>query len=254
MFWFEKWNKFIGSPDEECNDSCMAQFLDTTAVSHELTQLIKKADEKLYLISPYLQIATALKDLIRERDSRKIDIRVVYGKQDKLNPEDLSFLQELSSVKVSFCENLHAKCYLNESTALITSMNLYQYSQQNNREMGIKVDKDDADSDLYNEILAESRRIIQTSTEPQFIVKKKTSEPISSQTQRKSTAQSGFCIRCKNTIPLDPGHPLCSNCYQSWANYSDPTYREKFCHVCGKSSQTSYAKPICYDCFKKLKK
>jgi len=232
----------------------MAQFLDTTAVSHELTQLIKKADEKLYLISPYLQIATALKDLIRERDSRKIDIRVVYGKQDKLNPEDLSFLQELSSVKVSFCENLHAKCYLNESTALITSMNLYQYSQQNNREMGIKVDKDDADSDLYNEILAESRRIIQTSTEPQFIVKKKTSEPISSQTQRKSTAQSGFCIRCKNTIPLDPGHPLCSNCYQSWANYSDPTYREKFCHVCGKSSQTSYAKPICYDCFKKLKK
>jgi hypothetical protein len=95
----------------------MAQFLDTTAVSHELTQLIKKADEKLYLLSPYLQIAPPLKDLIRERDSRKIDIRVVYGKEDKLNPEDLSFLQDLSSVKVSFCENMHAKCYLNEYMA-----------------------------------------------------------------------------------------------------------------------------------------
>lgn len=232
----------------------MAQFLDTTAVSHELTQLIKKADEKLYLISPYLQIATALKDLIRERDSRKIDIRVVYGKQDKLNPEDLSFLQELSSVKVYFCENLHAKCYLNESTAIITSMNLYQYSQQNNREMGIKVDKEAPDSDLYNEIVAEARRIIQTSTEPQFIVKKKTAEPTVAPPQKKPTSQSGFCIRCKTTIPLDPGHPLCSNCYQSWANYSDPTYREKHCHVCGKSSQTSYAKPICYDCFKKTTK
>lgn len=231
----------------------MAQFLDTTAVSHELTQLIKKADEKLYLISPYLQIATALKDLIRERDSRKIDIRVVYGKQDKLNPEDLSFLQELSSVKVSFCENLHAKCYLNELTAIITSMNLYQYSQQNNREMGIKVDKA-TNNELYNEIVAESRRIIQTSTEPQFIVKKKTPEPSAPQTQKKPASQSGFCIRCKTTIPLDPNHPLCSTCYQSWANYSDPTYREKHCHVCGKSSQTSYAKPICYDCFKKMTK
>jgi len=234
-------------------ETIMAQFLDTTAVSHELTQLIKKADEKLYLISPYLQIATALKDLIRERDSRKIDIRVVYGKQDKLNPEDLSFLQELSSVKVSFCENLHAKCYLNESTAIITSMNLYQYSQQNNREMGIKVDKA-TDTELYNEIVAESRRIIQTSTEPQFIVKKKIPEPSTPQMQKKPSSQSGFCIRCKTTIPLDPSHPLCSTCYQSWANYSDPTYREKHCHVCGKSSQTSYAKPICYDCFKKMTK
>ena len=128
----------------------MAQFLDTTAVSHELTQLIKKADEKLYLLSPYLQIAPPLKDLIKERDSRKIDIRFVYGKDEKLNQEDMSFLQELSSVKISFCDNMHAKCYLNENTAIVTSMNLYQYSQQNNREMGIKIEKE-KDPDLYKE-------------------------------------------------------------------------------------------------------
>lgn len=27
--------------------------------------------------------------------------------------------------------------------------------------------------------------------------------------------------------------------------------RKKKCHVCGKNSQTSYSKPICYDWFKK---
>lgn len=69
----------------------MAQFLDTTAVSHELTQLIKKSEEKLYLLSPYLQISPPLKDLIKERDSRKIDMRFVYGKVEKLNQEDMSF-------------------------------------------------------------------------------------------------------------------------------------------------------------------
>jgi len=231
----------------------MAQFLDTTAVSHELTQLIKKADEKLYLLSPYLQIAPPLKDLIRERDSRKIDIRVVYGKEDKLNPEDLSFLQDLTSVKVSFCENMHAKCYLNEHMAIITSMNLYQYSQQNNREMGIKIEnKPETDKILYDETLAEVRRLIQTSVEPKYIIKKKLVETGKSP-QKSSTGPMGVCIRCGAQIRFNPGRPLCDPCYQSWAKYSDPTYIEKRCHACGKSSQTSYEKPVCYECYKKLK-
>lgn len=230
----------------------MVQFLDTTAVSHELTQLIKKAEEKLYLLSPYLQIAPPLKDLIKERDSRKIDIRVVYGKEDKLNPEDLSFLQELTSVKVSFCENMHAKCYINENTIIITSMNLYQYSQQNNREMGIKIEKKE-NQDLYNEALAEARRLIQTSVEPQYIIKKKASEAVKVSGQKSSISNAGYCIRCGTQIKFNPERPLCDPCYQSWVKYGDPTYPEKKCHVCGKNTQTSYNKPICYDCYKKMK-
>lgn len=232
----------------------MAQFLDTTAVSHELTQLIKKADEKLYLLSPYLQIAPPLKDLIRERDSRKIDIRVVYGKEEKLNPEDLSFLQDLSSVKVSFCENMHAKCYLNEHMAIITSMNLYQYSQQNNREMGIKIDNKDIDKPLYDETLAEVRRLIQTSVEPKYIIKKKAAEVVKAPQQKSTVGTTGVCIRCGTKMPLNPDKPLCQNCYPSWAKYSDPKYEEKYCHVCGKPSKQSYEKPVCYSCFKKFYK
>jgi phosphatidylserine/phosphatidylglycerophosphate/cardiolipin synthase-like enzyme len=127
----------------------MSEFLTTTGVSYNLEKLIKSSEEKLFLLSPYLQIAESLKHLIKERDLRKLDIRVVYRKDNKINAEDMSFLQELSSVKIFSCENLHAKCYLNENTAIITSMNLYQYSQQNNKEMGIKVEKK-TEPDLYN--------------------------------------------------------------------------------------------------------
>ncbi len=234
----------------------MAQFLDTTAVSHEITQLIKKSEEKLYLLSPYLQIAPPLKDLIKERDSRKIDIRFVYGKVEKLNQEDMSFLQELTSVKISFCENMHAKCYLNENIAIITSMNLYQYSQQNNREMGIKIEKE-IDPELYKEAVAESMRIIQTAVEPQYIVKKKTSEPAKTVTQKtpqQTSGNTGFCIRCGTKIPLNPDKPLCSKCFPVWAKYSDPTYPENCCHVCGKESKQSVEKPVCYSCYKKMNK
>lgn len=236
----------------------MAQFLDTTAVSHELTQLIKKSEEKLYLLSPYLQIAPPLKDLIKERDSRKIDIRFVYGKEDKLNQEDMSFLQELSSVKISFCNNMHAKCYLNENTAIVTSMNLYQYSQQNNREMGIKIEKE-KDPELYKETYAETMRLIQTAVEPQYIVKKKTAEPLKSSPQntpqqKQIAGNTGFCIRCHVSMNLNPDKTLCDKCFPIWAKYSDPTYPEKYCHVCGKESKQSVEKPVCYNCYKKLYK
>jgi phosphatidylserine/phosphatidylglycerophosphate/cardiolipin synthase-like enzyme len=241
----------------------MAQFLDTTAVSHELTQLIKKADEKLYLLSPYLQIAPTLKDLIKERDSRKIDIRFVYGKVDKLNQEDMSFLQELTSVKISFCENMHAKCYLNENTAIITSMNLYQYSQQNNREMGFKIDSE-KDPDVFLEIKRYVDDIWGEGKPFQYEVKKIDKElPLQKKSYltsntTKSTPQqtgnTGFCIRCHNSMVINPNTPLCSTCYPIWAKFSNRSYREKYCHICGKESTQTINDPVCKSCSQKLKK
>ena len=238
----------------------MAEFLTTTGISYNLEELIKNSEEKLFLVSPYLQIAGSLKHLIEERDLRKIDIRVVYRKDNKINAEDMSFLQELTSVKISACENLHAKCYLNENTAIIASMNLYQYSQQNNREMGIIVEKE-KEPDLYNDIFKEVMVILQTSQQPEFSVKKlkkdistaskKVPEKINKKHQKKDM---GFCIRCGNDLKFNPEKPLCYKCFKSWGKYSNPEYTEKFCHACGTEYSSTVAKPVCYACYKKLGK
>ena len=238
----------------------MAEFLTTTGISYNLEELIKNSDEKLFLVSPYLQIAGSLKHLIEERDLRKIDIRVVYRKDNKINAEDMSFLQELTSVKISACENLHAKCYLNENTAIIASMNLYQYSQQNNREMGIKVEKE-KEPDLYNNIFKEVMVILQTSQQPEFSVKKiETDAPTASKkvptkiNKKHQKKDMGFCIRCGNDLKFNPEKPLCYKCFKSWGKYSNPEYTEKFCHACGNEHNSTVAKPVCYACFKKLGK
>ena len=238
----------------------MAEFLTTTGISYNLEELIKNSDEKLFLVSPYLQIAGSLKHLIEERDLRKIDIRVVYRKDNKINAEDMSFLQELTSVKISACENLHAKCYLNENTAIIASMNLYQYSQQNNREMGIKVEKE-KDLDLYNDIFKEVMVILQTSQQPEFSVKKlekdapKASKKVPTKITKKHQKEDmGFCIRCGNDLKFNPEKPLCYKCFKSWEKYSNPEYTEKFCHACGTEHSSTVAKPVCYACYKKLGK
>jgi len=56
----------------------MAEFLRTNGISDNLEELIGNSNEKLFLVSPYLQIADSLKKLIKVRDSLAIDICVVY--------------------------------------------------------------------------------------------------------------------------------------------------------------------------------
>ena len=206
----------------------MVKFLETTGVSAELTELIKSSEEKLFLVSPYLQIADRLRHLIKERDSRKIDIRVIF-RTDKLNAEEMSFLQGLTSIKILSCENLHAKCYLNENTAIITSMNLYQHSQQNNWEMGIKIEKKD-EQELYKKVYDEVMLIIQNSQQTPFSIKKIEKEvpDISKSIPKKPQTINngdGFCIRCGTDLKINPEKPLCFNCYKSWEEYSNVLYK-----------------------------
>ena len=141
----------------------MAKFLDTTGVSYHLQQLINKANERLILISPYLKINEKIKQSLEDKNRMKIDMRVIYGKNE-LQPEENNWLKSMTSIRSSFCKDLHAKCYLNESEAILTSMNLYEFSQVNNNEMGIYVVKE-TDPTLYNEIYEEVKRLIRISDE-----------------------------------------------------------------------------------------
>jgi phosphatidylserine/phosphatidylglycerophosphate/cardiolipin synthase-like enzyme len=93
----------------------------------------------------------------------KIDVRIVYGKSE-LQPEEIAWLNELSYVRTSFCKNLHAKCYMNEELCIVTSLNLYEFSQVNNNEMGVLFRRSE-DAELYRDAYEEAQRIIRISEE-----------------------------------------------------------------------------------------
>jgi thymidine kinase len=115
----------------------------------------------------------------------KIDVRIVYGKNE-LQPEEINWLQKLAYIRTNFCKNLHAKCYINEETCIITSLNLYEFSQiNNNNEMGVFLSRGD-DIDLYKEAYEEAQRIIQISDEMIHIsLEKASKEPMVSKITRK---------------------------------------------------------------------
>ncbi len=152
----------------------MAKFLNTSATNYFLEEMIKDAKDRLILISPFLKLNDRMKELLADKNRLKIDVRIIYGKSE-LQPEEISWLKELTYIRTSFCKNLHAKCYLNEEFCIITSLNLYEFSQVNNNEMGVLIRRSE-DGDLYKDAYEEAQRIIRISDEVRISLERVPSE------------------------------------------------------------------------------
>lgn len=244
----------------------MAKFLSTTGLSYHLEQIIRDCTGKLILISPYLQINDKIKELLTDLDRMKNDIRIVF-REEKLNPQEKKWMSGLSSIRASSCKNLHAKCYMNESNALITSMNLYEYSQVHNNEMGIFVEKA-TDPQLYSEIENEANMIVRSSdpihfreddrsfsgkveiSQPQFNGKKISQRNKEQKPSNTIDDDEAYCIRCGDTIEFNVDAPYCKKCYSAWKKTANENKKEKYCHNCGDKEPTMLVKPMCFECYK----
>lgn len=163
----------------------MAKFLNTSATNYFLEELIKDAKDRLILISPFLKLNDKIKELLADKNRLKIDVRIVYGKSE-LQPEEINWLKELTYIRTSFCKNLHAKCYLNEELCIITSLNLYEFSQVNNNEMGVLIRRS-GDAELYKEAYEEAQRIIRISDEVRI-----TLERVAHESENKPETEESF--------------------------------------------------------------
>lgn len=141
----------------------MAKFLNTSGINYHLEEIIKGARDRLIIISPYLKLNDRIRELLEDKDRLKIDVRIIYGKAD-LHPEEVKWLRNLKYVRTSYCNNLHAKCYLSENACIIGSLNLYSFSQINNNEMGIFIERQN-DHQLYQDAYEEAQRLIRISEE-----------------------------------------------------------------------------------------
>lgn len=138
----------------------MAEFLDTTAISYRIERLLKERQQRVVLISPYLKLRPRIRELIEDALRRRVAVQVVYGKKEACGDADL--LRAVPGVQVTFCKNVHAKCYMNERTGIITSLNLYDFSEAKNQEMGVLFDRA-TDPELFAHAAEEAQRIVRIS-------------------------------------------------------------------------------------------
>jgi hypothetical protein len=228
----------------------VAKFLNTEGVSYHLSTLIDNSLETLILISPYLKINERIKSCLQDRDRLKRITRIIYGKSE-LQPTEINWVKSLEYTHTSFCKDLHAKCYLNENEAIVTSMNLHEYSQVNNYEMGIYIEKSQ-DSDLYKSVYEEVQKLIRNSDELKISVSK-VNDSVANSKNSHVNSVNGFCIRCHSELALNPSVPYCKSCYSFWKIEKKDDQEEKYCHICGKLNKSTLLKPTCYSCYKSNK-
>ena len=226
----------------------MAEFVTTAEINARLEKIIKDANDRLILISPFIRVNRRVRELVQEQDRQKIDVRFVYGKREA-DPSEKNWLESMSSVRTSFYAHLHAKCYLNENAALLTSMNLYESSQVKNYEMGIYISRVE-DPELYESILNEAKYLL-TNSDPPL---KDTSTKSGTSNSTRQNTRLGHCIRCKTNIAFNPqeDETYCSECRTDWEKNDRRDYQhpEKYCHSCGKEHEgISFSRPMCGTCY-----
>jgi len=128
----------------------MVKFLNREGIKEALNEIFKEALRELIIIVPYIKLSENTYSLLQEADSRGIEMAIIY-KENKIAPAEYEKINKLSNVNLFCHPDIHTKCYCNESKMIIGSMNLYEYSEKYNREMGVLLERDD-DFDVFDDL------------------------------------------------------------------------------------------------------
>lgn len=226
-------------------------FLDEE-VTPAVLSVLRRARKFAIVVTPYIKLWPLAQQAIQEAIQRPVKV-TFYIRQD---PEDIEKASEhivwllQHKVAINTVPNLHAKVYLNESTVIVSSMNLLSSSSQASREFALLV-KDKATSEALRAWVGES---LNNAGEPLDRWLKGLREGTPPSEPSAGAVVMGFCIRGREPIPFNPvkPRPLCQDHYETWAEWSDPDYQEKFCHRCGEPANVSFARPFCRKCFPQL--
>ena len=97
-------------------------------ISAAIQEIIKESEKFLFLLSPFIKIPTVYKNHMRGLKKKGVEIRLISRPFKDISEDDIQFYKELTNLKIFYCDNIHAKCYMNEKRGIITSLNLYEYS------------------------------------------------------------------------------------------------------------------------------
>ncbi len=121
----------------------MAKFITGKELGTAIYDIIWNATQTLFIVCPYINLDDYFKKLFDHHAyNHKIHIIILFGKNENnvnksLKSTDFEFFKKFLNISVLYSPNLHGKYYANESQGVITSINLYDYSFENNIEFGV---------------------------------------------------------------------------------------------------------------------
>ncbi|WP_405352262.1 phospholipase D family protein [Nonlabens sp. Asnod3-H03] len=136
----------------------MSTFLTGDELNDAIDDVIINTKKFLFITSPYIKLDDHFKERLEIlKKNREIYIHILFGKNESnirnsFNRNDLDFFKEFKNISIIYEPKLHAKAYRNESEGVITSMNLYDYSAENNVEFGVYFKQGSLTDNLYRDL------------------------------------------------------------------------------------------------------
>jgi PLD-like domain len=231
------------------------KMLSASKVTLAFDEIIERASRTLVIVTPYFDPWTHLEATLIQKLDRSIVLDMLLrGGDDRAKSETAALRFAQRGARVQYLDRLHAKIYLSEQQALLTSMNLIKPSRDS-WEVGTLFDATE-DAMEYQQIVQMKNdlfeKITLTGNSGRHAPAGQASAQPALSGPRKAVAQrkaAGYCIRCSIRIAAEPDTPLCRDCYAAWASWKNADWEEKFCHLCGVPWSSSVAKPLCRSCW-----
>jgi hypothetical protein len=114
------------------------QIIKPRQISGEIMTLIEEADSKMIFISPYYDITkwVKLNNALKVLQHKKIDVEFYVRKGDN---KSISEIRAINYEPICI-PRLHTKLYLNESIAIVSSMNLHASSDEHSLDIALKTE------------------------------------------------------------------------------------------------------------------
>ncbi|WP_420592717.1 phospholipase D family protein [Robiginitalea biformata] len=255
----------------------MAEIITNRELRHEIEQLIRNAETFLYVISPYMDFDNDLK-LAFQAVNKDVTKAVFYrtpgedGYKNSINEDTRKFLRSLPNIELFNVNNLHAKLFITDGLAIVSTMNL-THSSNHNHEIGVLIEEEE-DVEMYEDCCVyifqklftrkdgnvDWERLKNIIPEQSFRIEIYRSKPKINgeivdkerivELQKTCNVKHGFCIRCgSDQIEFNPMRPMCHSCYSEWRKYGNYNYEEKYCHRCFIEEKTTIDESMCGNCF-----
>jgi len=229
------------------------KFLQTYELSTEIIKLISSTESYCYIVSPYIKLWPQLDRVLNIASKNNVFLTFII-RQEAKSDELVRKLNGEYGFEVFVIKDLHIKLYLNEKRCILSSMNLYDASQQNNLELGYEIGNS---LSVKKELIEEYILLDKSTQHHKGKFEHERSQLLDLVKEAKEKLQhNGFCVVCQGEMesdfnPFSPWKVRCRNCYDMEENRYSAI---KFCHYCGKEHEASRDKPFHYDCTQVLKK
>jgi hypothetical protein len=223
------------------------EILTTTDISAKIIRIIDDSKEYCLIVTPYLKEWYHLQEYLKTAARNKKRI-IFFFRDDQKGEKKIEEFYNEYKFDVVFIRDLHAKIYLNENEALITSMNLHNTSQEKNYEIGVllrneKIIDNHVKTYIIDQIF-KNGRIDQ-------LTKKSDNNFYKLLENNLFFEKIDYCVYCGEPKKYVANNRYyCDECHEERKKQNDFTKKNfRFCATCGKNDTQQHSQ--CSECNEK---